>query len=59
MKVRKKLLQKHDLQRKEKIHIMNFSDKEDVEIVDSPGSKRRSFSWKKVGRKILLSIYKN
>ena len=34
MKERKKLLQKHEFCTKRKIHIMNFSDKENVDIMD-------------------------
>ena len=31
---KKKLLQKHELCMKGKVHIMNFSDKENVDIID-------------------------
>ena len=34
MKERKKLLQKHELCTKGKVHIMNFSDEENVDIMD-------------------------
>ena len=34
MKERKKLLQKHVLCTKGKVHIMNFSDEENVNIID-------------------------
>ena len=58
MKGTKKLLQKHELCKKEKVHIMNFSDKENIDIMDF-WSKRRFFSTQEVGRKIFLSIYEN
>ena len=34
MKKRKKLLQKHELFEKGKVHIMNFLDKESVSVMD-------------------------
>ena len=34
MKEKKKLLQKHELCTKGKVHIMNFSDEENVDIVN-------------------------
>ena len=34
MKEKKELLQKHELCTKGKVHIINFSDKENVDIMD-------------------------
>ena len=49
MKETKKLLQKHELRTKGKVHIINFSDKGNNDVLGS-GSKGRSFSTQEVGR---------
>ena len=58
MKERKKLLQIHDLCTKEKVHIMKFSDVENVDIMDFSEWKEiflNAGSWN-AGR-FFLSIY--
>ena len=47
----KKLLQKHELCSKGKVHIMNFLDKGNIKTL-IPRSKKRSFSTQEVGRNI-------
>ena len=54
MKEGKKLLQKHKHCTKGKVHIMNFSDEENVLILCISGSKRRSFSRQEIDKKIFL-----
>ena len=56
MKVRKKLLQKHELTAKGKVHIMNVLDEENVDIMDM-GAKGDLFQRRKLVERSFLSIY--
>ena len=58
MKEKKKLLQKHEPSTKEKVHIMNFSEKKTL-ILWISWSKKGSFSTQKVGRKIFPQYLRN
>ena len=57
MKEKKKLLQKHELCTKGKVHIMNFLDEENVDIMDFWIKRRDLFKHWKLVERFFLSIY--
>ena len=57
MKERKKLLQKHELWTNGKVHVMNFSDKENVDIMDFWEQKDIFFQRRRLAQRSFLSVY--